>query len=532
MVKLLWDSGESRGAGPEVFRPEDYRDLLARLSALAGVRLAFEREREARSPDRALAPVRLGSTRTGWVVAARADGPAAAAAAEAVVEAAAEVTSRLLTAERDVSALAAEVADHSEELNFLYEMNLRVGGLTDEDEICQYVVKEAAYLLDCERASLMLEDRATGVLKIRAGVGLPEDIPEDLAVQPGQGISGKVFQSGTSLFVRDGDPLPADSLQVGNLRDAKSFLSVPLKITPQEDEQEHILGVFNLTRKRLSDRFTASDLKLVRAVAASAAMQIHNCRLIDAEQRRRELEHELQLAAGIQLSLLPEAPLRFGAVKVGGHCRPARHVGGDLFDYWVRGDHLCLVIADVSGHDLGAALMAAAVRSVMRSESAHRRSVAGLLEQVNRALFDDLANAELLVSAFYAEIDRASAVMTFGRAGHPKPLRLQSGRAENLDTAGTLLGLCEDGQFEERAVRLTPGDAIVLYTDGLAEAQDAEGRSFGPEGVARAALESLGRPSGDVAAHIVGTAARHCEPSPGSDDMTALVVQFGGKQEE
>ena len=528
MVKLLWDSAEMRGQGVADFRPEEYEHFLARLKDVTEAPLEFRQEQEVRRAGGVCVPVRLGNSRTGWGVwCPVADGPAAR-----VAEAAAEVVGRLFTAEQDISSLAIEVADRYEELNFLYEMSSRVGALLEENEICDFVVKEAAWLMGCERASLMVEDPETGELKIRAGVGLPEDLPEDLSVKPGQGISGKVFQSGTSFVVNEGDPMPIDSLRMGNLREANCFLSVPLKISSQETGRERILGVFNLTRKRQSNMFTASDLKLVSAVAASAATQIHNCRLIDAEQRRRELEHELQLAARIQLSLMPEKPLRTGTVESGGHCRPARHVGGDLFDYWVQDDHLCIVVGDVSGHDMGAALMATAFRAVVRSESAHRSSVAGLLGQVNVALFDDLVHSELFISVFYAEIELATGVMTFCRAGHPKPLLLQLGEKDWLDTEGCLLGLYEEGGFEDRSVQLSRGDTLVLYTDGLIEAQDAEGTSFGTEGVCRAALECLASAPREMAVRIVNAAARHCGPSSPLDDMTALVVRFGADAQE
>ncbi|MHC4479620.1 MAG: PP2C family protein-serine/threonine phosphatase, partial [Planctomycetota bacterium] len=399
--------------------------------------------------------------------------------------------------------------------------------LLDEEEICDFVVKEAAWLMNCERASIMVADQQGGDLRIRAAVGLPENIPDDVSVRPGEGISGKVFESGHGLIVNEGDPMPAESLGVRELREANCFLSVPLKISSQEDGREQVLGVFNLTRKRQSNMFTASDQKLVSAVAATAATQIHNCRLINAERARRELEHELELAARIQLSLLPEEPLRVGSLELGGHCKPARHVGGDLFDYWIRDDHVCLLVADVSGHDMGAALMATAFRSVARSESGHRRSVVGLLSQVNQALFDDLVHSELLISVFYAEVELSSGKMTFCRAGHPKPLLIQSGAEGWLDTEGLLLGLKEDGQFEERTVQLGEGDVVVLYTDGLLDAQGAEGEHFGIEGLHAAALETVCAAPKQMAANIVSAAREHCGDSPLIDDMTALIVRFG-----
>jgi serine phosphatase RsbU (regulator of sigma subunit) len=528
MVKLFWDRSDLRAQGRTGFEPEEYDEALKRVCELTGVELTFRRERELAPGVGYTVPIRLDNSRTGWIIAcAEADERSVRAA-----EAAAEIIGRVFTAEQDIASLATEVADRYEELNFLYDMSSHVGALLDEEEICDFVVKEAAWLMNCERASIMVADQVTGDLRIRASVGLPEDLPEDVTVRPGEGISGKVFATGHGIIVNEGDPLPADSLQVSELREANCFLSVPLNISGQGDERGQVLGVFNLTRKRQSNMFTPSDLKLVSAVAGTAATQIHNCRLINAERQRRELEHELQLAAKIQLSLLPEEPLHAANMEVGGYCKPARHVGGDLFDYWLVDDHICLIIADVSGHDMGAALMATAFRSVVRSESAHRRSVEGLLSQVNRGLFNDLVHSELFVSAFYAEVDLATGVATFCRAGHPKPLLMQLGAKAWLDTEGFLLGIMEDGQFEQRTVQLSRGDTIVLYTDGLVEAQDADRSHFGAEGVERAALRHSSLPAKDMAIGIVDAACEFCGESSIVDDMTALVLRYGGPEKK
>jgi sigma-B regulation protein RsbU (phosphoserine phosphatase) len=522
-VRLFWDSGSLREQGAAEFDPKEHEGVLGHLSQLTGVALEFRREKDQRGETGLFVPVRIGNSRSGWGVMAPGDEKGARQA----VECAAEVVSRFFTAEQDIASLAMEVADRYEELNFLYEMSARVGALLDEEEICDFVVKEAAWLMNCERASIMVADPKTGDLRIRAAVGLPESITEDVSVRPGEGISGKVFESGHGVIVNEGDPMPADSLRVRELSESKCFLSVPLRISGQQGTREHVLGVFNLTRKRQSSMFTASDLKLVSAVAATAATQIHNCRLINAERERRELEHELELAAKIQLSLLPKEPLRVGGLEVGGHCKPARHVGGDLFDYWLLDEHVCLMVADVSGHDMGAALMATAFRSVARSESAHRRSVTGLLTQVNRALFDDLVRSELFISVFYAEIRLPTGNMTFCRAGHPKPLWIQLGEKGWLDTEGLLLGLQEDGHYEERTVQLSRGDTLVLYTDGLLDAQDAANKPFGTDGIREAALDCLAAAPMDMAADIISAARRHSGDSPLVDDMTAMVVRFG-----
>lgn len=520
MIRLFWDDDRGHGQAQD-FEPERYADVLRRLSRLTGTELRLERESARASLQVPGSAVRRGGRRTGWVVVAESDGEMATLA----IETASEVVSRMLTADQDMADLAGELADRYEELNFLYDMAERVGALLDEDEVCALVIQEAAWLLDCERASIMVMDPENGELSIRASVGLPEQIHEEVSVKPGERISGKVFQSGSGVIINAGDPMPEDSLNLNELRESNCFLSVPLKITDEAAGREDVLGVINLTRKRRGTAFSASDLKLVTAVAGTAATQIHNCRLINAERERQRLEHELELAARIQLSLLPEEPLRAGDLRVGGFCKPARHVGGDLFDYWLQEGRLCIVVADVSGHDMGAALMATAMRSVMRSESDHRESVAGLMQQVNGALFEDLLHSELLVSAFYAEIDIATGRTTYCRAGHPKPLLLRNGREEWLDTFGLLLGLRRDGEYEQRTVQLKAGDTIVFYTDGLMEAEDAKGREFGTEGLGRAARHALPSPPRQAANQIVDAARAHAS-GPIADDMTAVVARL------
>ena len=297
-------------------------------------------------------------------------------------------------------------------------------------------------------------------------------------------------------------------------------------INSQGSGPGNIVGVFNLTRKRGGTMFTAGDLKLVQAVASTTATQIHNCRLISAERERERLAHELEMAARIQLSLLPTAPVERGRIRVAGYCKPAQHVGGDIYDYWMQDEHICMVIADVSGHDMGAALMATALRSVMRSETAHGAEAAGLMTRVNRALLRDLFAAELFISVFYAEIDPDSGRMTYCRAGHPLPLLLHREGIEWLDTEGMLLGIAEDAQFEQGVVQMQPGDSLLFFTDGLVEAESAEDGFFGVEGIEEVASVAVTLPPAEMARAVAAAAQEHVAPDTVQDDMTVMVLRM------
>lgn len=520
MGRFYWDVGEVGKQADKPFEPNDYRELVKRLARLSGVELTLHREQERPKDRHHYSPVRLGRRRTGWGVSGAGSGEKVRRAAEL----AADLISSRYGSDNDSYSMTRELLQRYEEITFLYDMGEHVGALLDEKEICTFVIEEAASLMKCDRASIMVPDPQTGDLKVAAAVGLEDDIAREVSVAPGEGVSGRVFASGRSIIVNEGDPLPSDSLRLSGLADANCFLSAPLKIVSEETGEEEVVGVFNLTRK-LGNYFLSGDLRLITTVAATAATQIHNCRLLVEAQERQRLEHELDLAARIQLSLLPKAPASKGQVEVAGHCRLARRVGGDLFDYWERAGNLCIVVADVAGHDMGAALMATALRTVLRSETTHHQSVSDLMDRVNRSLFQDLCNSELFISVFYGELDPESCSMTYCRAGHPLPLLVRGERDEWLDTEGILFGIQEDAQFEQKSIQLTSGDTILFYTDGLVEAADENDKFFGTERICHTLRELRSLPAEQAARRMVEAAQEHLGSAPVVDDMTAMVLR-------
>jgi sigma-B regulation protein RsbU (phosphoserine phosphatase) len=209
----------------------------------------------------------------------------------------------------------------------------------------------------------------------------------------------------------------------------------------------------------------------------------------DVTERRRaeESRHELEIAKNIQLSLLPDAPMNLPTVELAGVCAPASHVGGDYFDFFTVANSIDIVIADVSGHSVGAALIMVEVRSTLRAET--RKVVeasvgpATILRDLNDLLFDDLNKAELFITMFYLKYFPDSRILKYANAGHNWALLLRHDEAScaPLDAEGLVLGVRRDVAFEERSVSLATGDKLLLYTDGITETQNADGTFFGTD---------------------------------------------------
>lgn len=219
-----------------------------------------------------------------------------------------------------------------------------------------------------------------------------------------------------------------------------------------------------------------------------------------SERRRAEDErHELEIARQIQTSLLPKAPLRLGAVEVAGICVPATQVGGDYYDFICHGEFVDLVIADVSGHSVGAALIMAEMRSTLKGElrRSHASSVstAHLLHALNELLYADLNGADLFITMFYLRYNRKSRQLRYSSAGHNPPLLLRHAApaCTGLDADGLILGVSRHVSFDERHLILEPGDRLLLYTDGATETQNAQGEFFGEQRLCQAFTAQRGQ---------------------------------------
>jgi phosphoserine phosphatase RsbU/P len=248
-----------------------------------------------------------------------------------------------------------------------------------------------------------------------------------------------------------------------------------------------------------------------------------------AEEERRELE----IARQIQLSLLPKAPRSFPGVDVGGICVPASHVGGDYFDFFHVRDHLDVVIADVSGHSVGAALIMSEARSTLRAECRNAQlgrvnnNPGEILKLVNELLFEDLDGADLFVSMFYLRFQPEIRELRYANAGHNCPLLLRSGtdQCESLDADGLILGVRKQHRFEEKCIDLAPGDRILLYTDGITESQNRDGDFFAVQRLAQLFAENRRLPPQEAVQSLLDALCTFSEGAPCPDDVTLVVLE-------
>ena len=256
-----------------------------------------------------------------------------------------------------------------------------------------------------------------------------------------------------------------------------------------------------------------------------------------AEQQIRQAQielaisqREIKIAQQIQAILLPSAPLQCEALQIAGVCLPADKVGGDYFDYFFRDkDHLDMVMADVSGHSIGPALFMMETRSAIHTQANLSRTPAATLTQLNDFLFADLNNADFFITLCYLQYDLRNRQLNFANAGHPPPLLLRAGHSKccQLDAEGLILGVRQQVWFEEKAVFLQTGDIVLIYTDGLTEAENSQGQFYGQMRLpAILAGQAKGSPQQVIDAVLADLKA-FCGRDSFNDDITLMVFKCG-----
>ena len=345
---------------------------------------------------------------------------------------------------------------------------------------------------------------------------------------------GEAFLSNKPQFLNDtGNITKPKSREIMEREGIRSFAHIPIA-----SEGSPPVGILSVFSKTIVGFFTEPFLKLLSSLSGQLAQAV----TIDSEMRAREQERQqkekallekarvlrdMELAKQIQLSLLPAAPPELPGVQLACTCVPATHVGGDYYDFFQRGESVVdIVIADVSGHSVGAALIMVETRSVLRAQFRFTDSTGDILAVLNNLLYEDLTRAELFISMFYIKYNAGTQLLTYSSAGHNQPILSRQGQAcVELDAEGLILGIKKDVDFEEKTIRLQKDDLLVIYTDGITEAQNESGELFGAERLCALIQEVHMEEANAVMERILSEVTIFCNSNSLEDDISLIVMK-------
>jgi len=297
-----------------------------------------------------------------------------------------------------------------------------------------------------------------------------------------------------------------------------SVVCAPLTVS------DHVVGLlyvdYYFTQKTLSE----DDVRLVGQIARLASMKLENTRLRDSALQKRLMEEELRMASSIQQGLLPSEPPAVGGYTLIGMNDACRTVSGDYYDFIVRPDgRLYFVIADVSGKGVTAALLMAGIQAAFRIYSKSDPTPAGLVSRLNEHLRETIPRSKF-VTMFVGRLDPDTGVVEYCNAGHMPPLHLGADSVVELPETGILMGPFANAAYHDATFTLNRGDAVVLFTDGLTEAENDEGTEFSVDKVRETLAPLHGRPSMEVVAILKRAVLRFTNVQSLADDLTLVVV--------
>lgn len=284
--------------------------------------------------------------------------------------------------------------------------------------------------------------------------------------------------------------------------------------------------------------FTQDEGELLRAIAEHAAGAVATARLRALRRQDEAMKRQLRLAASVQRRMLPRAMPNQPPFDIAAHYAPSYDLGGDFYDFLELGGHLGILVGDVVGKGVPAALLMSAVRASFRAYAQDVYHIDEVLRRVNRALVRDTLDNEF-ATVWYGVVDPQSLRLTYCGAGHDWPLLVRVPRdrpvedrdVQRLTADGMALGIDEDQKYPKGTFQLQPRDVLLIFTDGLHDATNFEGKRFGGTRLRNAVVEVLAaEPEASatrIVDHVLAQVRQHTGLSGRSDDLTVVVMRVG-----
>ncbi|NOV01555.1 PP2C family protein-serine/threonine phosphatase [Paenibacillus planticolens] len=425
----------------------------------------------------------------------------------------------------------------------LFDVSLEVNSTIRKQDLLIKIMETSSRIMNAEASSVILVDKEKGELFFDLALGEKGDEVREIRLKIGEGIAGWVAQTGQSVKIDDAAQDERWSSKVAKRVDypTRSMLCVPLV------SKGKIIGVLQVLNKRDDAHFTDRDLQLLESIASPIAASLENAMLYDALEKttaaKERMESELRIATDIQMGFLPRQGLSLSsASSVAAACtdadgrtaaiaetrayiRPAREVGGDFYDYFRLGDEkLFFVLGDVSDKGIPAALFMAVTMTLLKGKMSPGMSPGELLTAVNQELYKD--DSTMFATIFCGVLDVGTGKLLYSDGGHCPPYVVrESGEVEQLKgKKGLPLGVMDDMFYGDNEVTLGLGDRVVLFTDGITEAEDRQQEQYGFQRLYELLKKELSSQQSMLLDHMVEDVDRFADGATQSDDIAVLIV--------
>ncbi len=405
------------------------------------------------------------------------------------------------------------------DLNALLEVSRELGATTELLPLLQKIERAILQVLDCERGTVFLYDQQQDELYSLVATG-----EETIRFSAKLGIAGEAFQTQSMVNVREAYADPRFNPAIDKMT---GFKTRNLLTFAMPGHNGKIVGVLQALNKR-HGAFEDDDHQRAEALGKLAGVGIQRQMLLDEYAQKQQLERDLALARDIQQRLLPKKDPIIEGYQIAGWNKPADETGGDCYDYVALQDgRLGLLMADVTGHGIGPALIAAECRALIRALASVSSDPATILTGANELIHPDLDGGRF-VTTFFGALDPQRHTVEFLSAGHGPIIHYQYREAHCRQFPANTYPLGIVSKLEATSaepIELEPGDMLILITDGFFEWSDPQGELFGLNRLALHIHQNRDREPAEIIEELHTAVAAFGRGTIQADDLTAVIVK-------
>lgn len=417
--------------------------------------------------------------------------------------------------------LESQFSTRTELLGLISKVGVALLSSSGLDETLDQVATLVFETVPAERCVIMLRDETEeGGMKISVARlrGREEKIEE---VRISRTVMDEVMENGKSVLTSDAQHDPRYASQTMSLLGIRSVLAVPLSVSATE-----VFGIIYADSPTHETTFSEEHLNILTTLASVASIRVENARLLEERFERERMERELELATEIQQSFQPSAPPFLEGYELQGISFSCYEIGGDYYDFITQHDGKMLIaLGDVSGKGTAAALLMSSLHASIHAQVAAKASLPEMIVAVNQYLADNTPTNRF-VTLFAAELDQQTGTLRYINAGHNPPLIGHSDNTvEQLDLGGFPLGILPNAEYEVGETRLKTGDSLVIYSDGVTEANNLREEEFGIERLTEVVGKNVKSSASGMRDKVESALSAFTQTAPANDDITLVIVK-------
>jgi serine phosphatase RsbU (regulator of sigma subunit) len=417
--------------------------------------------------------------------------------------------------------LESQFSSRTELLGLISKVGVTLLASTGLDETLSQVASLVFEAVPADRCVIMLRDEEVeGGMKIAVAKqrGKEDQLTE---VRISRTVMEEVMVNGKSVLTSDAQHDPKFASQTMALLGVRSVLAVPLSVNEFE-----VFGIIYADSPTYENTFSEEHLNILTTLASVASIRVENARLTEERFERERMERELELATEIQQRFQPSAPPQMDGYELQGISFACYEIGGDYYDFIPRHDGKMLIaLGDVSGKGTAAALLMSSLHAAIHAQAMAKSSLSEMVSAVNEYLAENTPTNRF-ITFFVGELNTETGELAYINAGHNPPLvgRID-GSVDELDSGGFPLGIMPGAEFELGKISLAPGEGVVVFSDGVSEAENTSGEEFGVERLSAVVKKHIGMSASGLRDKIESSLSDFTGTAPANDDITLVIVK-------